>query len=204
MEHGQELVLLVYNALASGPRSQWEKTLLIVTYDEHGGFYDHVAPPLYPPDDDPKTFSRYGIRVPALIVSPLIAPRKVSRTLYDHTSIIKTILTRFCPAQLEKRSGADALIHWFEPGHPHYMGKRVAAARDLGELLELSEPRQPPDRSALIEWAAKRHAEHMTRLLTNPAEMLQPAEQHEATDLQTGILEVEQHLGDRGHPVGQP
>ena len=49
--HGQELALLIYNALATGPA--WEKTLLLVFYDEHGGFFDHVAPPEHPPDDEP-------------------------------------------------------------------------------------------------------------------------------------------------------
>ena len=70
VQDGQELVFLVYNALASGPK--WDKTLLLVLYDEHGGFYDHVEPP-EAPDDDPATFGRYGIRVPALVVSPWVA-----------------------------------------------------------------------------------------------------------------------------------
>ena len=68
--HGQELALLVYNALATGP--QWDKTLLLVFYDEHGGFFDHVTPPENPPDDDPTTFTRYGVRVPAFVVSPWV------------------------------------------------------------------------------------------------------------------------------------
>jgi phospholipase C len=56
--HGQELALLIYNALATGPA--WEKTLLLVFYDEHGGFFDHVAPPEHPPDDEPTTFTLGG------------------------------------------------------------------------------------------------------------------------------------------------
>jgi phospholipase C len=202
VEHGQELVLLVYNALAASP--QWEKTMLIVLYDEHGGFFDHVSPPEHPPDDDPQTFSRYGIRVPALIASPWVAPGKVSHTLFDHATIAKTILKRFCPAELQQRGGADVLFHWLDRGHPHYMGKRVAMANDLGELLELDRPRAAPDRSDLIEWAAKRRSDHMRRLLSEPAGMLQPAEEHSATDLQTGMLQVEQHLRHEWHPAGQP
>ena len=127
VQDGQELVFLVYNALASGPK--WDRTLLLVLYDEHGGFYDHVEPP-EAPDDDPATFGRYGIRVPALVVSPWVAQRSVSNTLFDHTSIIKTILTRFCPGELARRTGIDSVIHWLEPGHPHYMGKRVAEAAE--------------------------------------------------------------------------
>ena len=69
----------------------WDRTLLIVTYDEHGGFHDHVPPP-EAVDDDPEHFGRYGVRVPALVVSPWVQPRSVSHELYDHTSIIATIL----------------------------------------------------------------------------------------------------------------
>ena len=57
IKDGQELVLAVYHALAASP--QWEKTLLVIFYDEHGGFFDHVAPP-GAPDDDPQVFGRYG------------------------------------------------------------------------------------------------------------------------------------------------
>src|SRR5262249_18010978 len=70
------------------------------------GFYDHVPPP-EAADDEPQMFGRYGVRVPAIIVSPWIAPRTVSHTLYDHTSIIKTILSRFCPQALQQAQHAE-------------------------------------------------------------------------------------------------
>jgi len=57
---GQDLVLAVYDALAGGP--QWERSLLLVVYDEHGGFYDHVPPPPAP-DADPEMYGSYGVRV---------------------------------------------------------------------------------------------------------------------------------------------
>lgn len=113
---GQELALKIYHALVNSPN--WSKTLLVVTYDEHGGFYDHVAPPAAE-DDDPN-FRTYGVRVPALVVSPFTPRGAVSHTLYDHTSIIKSILLRFCRQ-------ADG-------GIPD-MGKRVTAANHLGSLL---------------------------------------------------------------------
>jgi phospholipase C len=119
---GQTLVLKVYDALASSPN--WEKTLLLITYDEHGGFFDHAPPPKNPPDDDPKTFTRYGARVPALVVSPFVGRRSFSHELFDHASIIKTILLRFC------RDG----------GSIPNMGKRVSEAQNLGVLLT-GEPR---------------------------------------------------------------
>jgi Phosphoesterase family len=131
---GQDLVLAVYQALASS--AHWERTLLIVLYDEHGGFFDHVAPP-EAPDDDPETFGRYGVRVPALIVSPYIEPGSVSHTLFDHTSIIKTILLCFCPDALRQPTRREALPALSRPGAPRYMGVRVAQANALGGLLPL-------------------------------------------------------------------
>jgi phospholipase C len=120
---GQQLVLKVYDAIASGP--QWSKTMLVITYDEHGGFFDHVPPPLNPPDDHPKVFNRYGVRVPAIVVSPLVGRRSFSHQVFDHTSIIKTILLRFA------RTGSTI---------PD-MGKRVSNAQHLGVLLTELEPR---------------------------------------------------------------
>jgi hypothetical protein len=65
-------------------------------------------------------------------------------------------------------------------------------------------PRGAPDRSALVDWVAERHAARTRRLLQTPAEMLRPAEQHQVTDLQAGILAATQELHRKGHPAGQP
>jgi phospholipase C len=108
--HGQELALLVYNALATGPL--WDKTLLLVFYDEHGGFFDHVTPPEHPPDDDPTMFARYGVRVPAFVISASVK----AHTLFDHATIPKTILQRFCPTELDARSDPSHLAHRRENG----------------------------------------------------------------------------------------
>ncbi|MGI8801612.1 MAG: phospholipase C, partial [Solirubrobacteraceae bacterium] len=143
---GQELVFRVYDALAAGPK--WDRTLLIVTYDEHGGFHDHVPPPAAP--DDPP-WGTYGVRVPALVASPWVPRGVVSHTLFDHTSIIRTILERFCSDELVPRHGLRAVGHWLEPGHPRYVGARVEAATGLGELLGAPAARAAPDRAALGE-----------------------------------------------------
>jgi len=101
---GDELVGRIYQALKAGP--QWPSTLLVITFDKHGGCYDHMAPPAAVPPDDrliPQGqpgysgfgFNRYGVRVPALMVSPLLAGSAVDHTLYDHTSIIRTVMQRF-------------------------------------------------------------------------------------------------------------
>ena len=98
---GQKLVLELFDAVVQGPA--WEKTLLIITYDEHGGFYDHVPPPTA--EDDTPALRKLGPRVPAFVISPWVAERQVAKTVFDHTSIIKTILARFCRKAGRHRSG---------------------------------------------------------------------------------------------------
>ena len=198
IKDGQELVLAVYHALATGP--QWEKTLLIVFYDEHGGFFDHVAPP-EAPDDDPTMFGRYGVRIPALIVSPWIEPLTVSHTLFDHTSIIKTILLRFCPDALKKPNLRHGLLARLKRlGHPRYLGERVAHANDLGELLARTEPRPAPDRYALVQDAAGRAAARPEgAAIDQDALARQPM-----TDLQIRIAAANRQLRLLGHPADRP
>jgi phospholipase C len=95
--YGEALIAAVYNAVRAGPG--WQQTLLIVTYDEHGGCYDHVVPPSATPPGGPTPdgfdFGVFGVRVPAVIVSPYVRPGSVIRpagsTPFDHTSIIATL-----------------------------------------------------------------------------------------------------------------
>jgi phospholipase C len=125
---GEQLVHDVYYALRHGPA--WNQTLLVITYDEHGGCYDHVPPPTnaVPPDATPGEFGfdfrRFGPRVPTVLISPWIPAGTVFRTSggmpFDHTSILKTI---------ELRWGAPALT------------ARDAAAPDVANVLSLSAPR---------------------------------------------------------------
>ena len=97
----------VYETLRASP--QWESTLLIVTYDEHGGHYDHVKPPINVPIPDgskvsPKfgdfAFDRLGVRVPALLISPWIPKGSVFRSgvegrHIEHSSISATLKRKF-------------------------------------------------------------------------------------------------------------
>jgi phospholipase C len=114
---GQAFVLQIYEALARSP--QWQDTMLVVVYDEHGGFYDHVSPPLV---DDGSRYKSLGVRVPALIAGPRVS-RSVCHETFDHTTLIKTILTRFAP------DPAKSVVA---------MGARVEAARHLGIVLDAS------------------------------------------------------------------
>lgn len=95
--HGEKLIADVYNAIRSNDK-MWKKTLLVIVYDEHGGFYDHVAPPGDVANPDGKTagnfdFKQLGVRVPAVLVSPWLE-KKVDHTVYEHASIPAT-LNRF-------------------------------------------------------------------------------------------------------------
>jgi phospholipase C len=94
MRLGDKLVADIYNALRAS--DIWDKALLFITFDEHGGIYDHVTPPSavppgdVPPKDDLVRFDRLGPRVPALVVSRFAA-RKRDDTLYDHSSLISSL-----------------------------------------------------------------------------------------------------------------
>lgn len=87
---GDALIAEVYNALRANP-ALFARTLLIVLYDEHGGFFDHaVPPPTVPPDEHTEhfAFDRLGFRVPAILVSPMLDPGVIS-TVFDHTSLLR-------------------------------------------------------------------------------------------------------------------
>jgi phospholipase C len=108
---GEQLIHDVYSTLKTG--KNWASCLLIITYDEHGGNYDHVAPPsgATPPGDGTIgefgfDFARFGLRVPAVLVSPLIEAGTVFRAangVIDHTSVLKTLQERWAVEPLTDR-----------------------------------------------------------------------------------------------------
>jgi hypothetical protein len=120
---GERLLKNTYESIRSSPH--WEKSLLIVTYDEHGGFYDHVAPPatVNPGDSitDPGNnhnnfdFQQLGVRVPTIIISPLVEKGTIDHTTFDHTSILATVEKLFKFDSLTKRDKtAETLNHLFK------------------------------------------------------------------------------------------
>ena len=136
VEEGDKLVYRVYSAIRNGPN--WNSTLLLIIFDEHGGCYDHVAPPstvspdgIQIPQSRPGgsgfAFDRLGIRIPAIVVSPFTAPGTILNQVFDHTSLMKTAMTCF-------GLGVDGL------------GNRTAQANDLSAALNLSQAREdlPP------------------------------------------------------------
>jgi phospholipase C len=126
--HGERLIKQVYEAIRNSP--VWEQSLLVVTYDEGGGFYDHVSPgaTVAPGDSvtDPVNdhhgfdFEQLGVRVPAIVCSPWIPRNVIDHRVYEHASV---------PASVERL--------WKLPA----MTGRDAHARDLTSLLTLGAPR---------------------------------------------------------------
>ncbi len=125
MKDGQKLVERIVRAVVNSPK--WSKILLIITYDEHGGFYDHVPPPLNYPHIGGNT-QTLGVRVPTFVISPLIKPGRVFHRHFDHTSIGATVLRRFC----RRIPGLNM------PTNPPFLSERMESAYDLSEVLELA------------------------------------------------------------------
>ena len=130
---GEAFLGQAVHALGSSPG--WRQTMLIVTYDEHGGYYDHIAPPaalapdsvgpmVQPGESTYDGYARHGFRVPSIVVSPYAKRDHVSHVVYDHTSIL---------AFLERKWNLAAMTY------------RDANANNLTDFLDLGamEARQP-------------------------------------------------------------
>lgn len=173
VRHGEELMAEVYNALRKSP--QWKESLLVITYDEHGGCYDHQPPPsAVPPEPSRKNqkfaFDRYGVRVPAVFVSPLIAPKTILRPpvdakapVFDHTSVIASV--RNC----------------FNLGGP--LTARDAVAPDFSSVLNMPEGEYNMGPEEIIAPPA-------------PKTSIQEAEGKSMNSLQKSLHEVSKHLPD--------
>jgi phospholipase C len=138
---GENLIKTVYETIRNSPH--WNNSVLLITFDEHGGFYDHVKPPnardgvmnanghplVVPPGDETLIsqnkhgfkFDQFGIRVPAIVVSPFIKKGTIDHTYYDHTSGL---------ASLERLTGMGHLTN------------RDKNANDFLHLFSLNNPRQ--------------------------------------------------------------
>ncbi len=138
LANGQAFIARVCDAIWSAGR--FNQCLVCITYDEHGGFYDHVAPPgtakstLAEPDSIPQLHPQgpkyMGPRVPSFILSPYVSAGKPDHTIYDHTSILKTILVH------NRAKLPRSVFKTF--------GERVNQAAHFGQALDLPNARQSP------------------------------------------------------------
>ena len=142
---GEEFAASVINAVINGPA--WDRTALLLTYDEHGGYYDHVPPPpAIPPDSIGPTlvpgengfdgFARYGFRVPFALVSPWARRHFISHEVYDHTSILKLVETKWnLPALTYRDANAAPMLDMLDLRRPSF-----AEPPRLAQPLAVADP----------------------------------------------------------------
>ena len=200
MAFGQRLIKRVHDALAASPL--WEKTLLIVTYDEYGGFHDHVLPREVSDPNDPEyvspmfSFPQFagqappgqfhpvpvhyrGVRVPTFIVSPWVQKRGVSHLSFDHTSILKTIVTRFLHA------------------NPPHLGERVSRAHGLEQVLSAPRIQVGGGATTALAKAVARAAAVSPRLAPAPVAPVSIPPGHATDDFRTLVSTLRDRHGLR-------
>ena len=202
---GEELIRSVYNAVADP--AIWAKTLLIITYDEHGGFYDQMIPPAAPPPGDaalnaqkaktppnpPFAFDQFGVRVPAVIVSPWVKPKTVSPVTYDHTTVIKTVFELFgLQGRLTARDAAAASLKPLIDGTQQMLAPialdpapLAAAPLAAAQLATAADPDAGGEDTSSLD-GFTRIAAQVHHALNNYQPGMQPHELHAAAAAATG------------------
>jgi phospholipase C len=127
---GEQFVAEVVHAITSSPK--WGSTALFITYDEHGGYYDHVPPPraikpdniapILGPGDVHAGYDRYGFRVPMIVVSPWARAGYLSNVVQDHTSMLAFIESKWnLPAMTFRDANAAPMTDYFDFKHAAFM-----------------------------------------------------------------------------------
>lgn len=189
---GEALIAQVYESLRANPEL-FKKTLLVITYDEHGGCYDHVPPPTdVPAPGDAKgwwaklvgvffnrkaqqfNFQMLGLRVPTVIVSPLIDKSTVKSTIFDHSAIPATVRKLFAPSQPP-------------------LTKRDAWSATFDDVINRSEPRTDlPDLSQFAALQPYVPHEELENLLSNP-----PTDQRPVPEYYDELVQLSDKVGRR-------
>ncbi|MCU4187309.1 hypothetical protein K6U06_23300 [Acidiferrimicrobium sp. IK] len=145
MSYGENWAYQVVNAVLHSPA--WPRTLLVYTFDEHGGYYDHVPPPAavapdaiapsLAPTDVPGGYNIYGPRVPAIVASPYSKPGGTTNVVHDHTSVLATIEAKWnLPALTYRDANARTVMDFLDPKVPA-LASPPQLARPLDYLPEM-------------------------------------------------------------------
>jgi phospholipase C len=137
LAYGENWAYSILDAVLHSPA--WTRTLLIYTYDEHGGYYDHVKPPAaIPPDaiapkleagDVPGGYDIYGPRVPAVVASPYAKRSGVTNVLHDHTSVLATIEAKWnLPAMTYRDANATTVADFLDIGEAAFLNPPTLTA----------------------------------------------------------------------------
>jgi phospholipase C len=144
---GERLIWAVWNTLVSNP-VVWAKTLLVITWDEHGGFFDHEKPAsTVAPKKKMSThgfkFDMTGVRVPTIFVSPWIRRGVVDHTVYDHAAIPKSLRTRFAPKTKKLSDRDEHVSSWWNAN--------IWESTMRTDIPDIPEPVPPPAPEAVDE-----------------------------------------------------
>ncbi|HEX5224685.1 MAG TPA: alkaline phosphatase family protein, partial [Solirubrobacteraceae bacterium] len=144
LAYGENWAYTILNAVLHSPA--WTRTLLVYTYDEHGGYYDHVKPPpAIAPDsiapalkegDVPGGYDIYGPRVPAVVVSPYSKRNGVTNVLHDHTSVLATIEAKWnLPAMTYRDANATTVADFLNIGEAAFLSPPMLTAPPAPPVL---------------------------------------------------------------------
>jgi phospholipase C len=218
---GEKLVWEIYNAIFTSPQL-WDNTLLVITFDEHGGCHDHVPPPGHygehkvdpvgiatPPDLDGYTkwdnfaFDRLGVRVPMVMVSPYIKKNTIINTPMSHTSFLRTMRKKWGLASLSTRENASPCFH--DSGLLWPMLQR----KDMSCMPVFAAPVVPPDNTDYSKAVMTALAKAIMKLIQDlwnkafpeaPSTTVMETHEHAAAFLRHAVPRAKLRLARLGGP----
>jgi len=179
MARGEALIKAAYEAIRNSPL--WERSVLIITYDEHGGFYDRQPPPTNVPNPGTKqdwptrighlflrpkaarfNFEMLGPRVPAVVISPYVPRGTVDTTVRDHSSVPRTVRDIFAP-HADRLTARDA---WAQPFHT-LLSLDAPRRDDLPDLSRFVAPTAPGPRTGAMQGSVSQYFQPFAKQADN-------------------------------------